>query len=212
MIRIFAVVAALVISTSKLSAQEQEPSKQTGMPVLSGTDLKDEPTFIDAESLTLNSKERTFLYTGSVVVKNGEMTLTSDTLEGTYSDKNEIQTLTAKKNVVITKGEKLKAYSNKAFYEAKTEVVTLTENPQIDQDGSLLTADVIKLFLAEDRSVAEGQVRMKVIKVQPSPTPLPDLSASPTPASPQTGNSNLESKEPPLAPTPTPIESSIWPF
>lgn len=207
----FLIIFVLIFAL-RVQAEEVKPAEDSslGMPSLGGANLKDEPTFIDADSLTLNSKERTFVYTGNVVVKNGEMTLTSETLDGTYSEQNEIQTLTANKNVVITKGEKLKAYSNKAFYEAKTEIVTLSENPQIDQDGSLLTADIIKLYLAEDRSVAEGQVRMKVVKAQPSATPTPDPSASPIPSPKDIVEVDSKAIEPPATPTPT--ESGFWPF
>lgn len=123
-----------------------------------------EPTYIEAESLTLNQKERKFVYYGGVKVTQGEMTITTDTLEGFYSDQNEIQKLNALKNVVITKGDTLKATGEKAVYDAKTEIVTLTGNPEVTEGESQLLADIIKLYVAEDRSEAEGNVRMKLVK------------------------------------------------
>lgn len=216
MIRFFFLFLVTLALSLKIAEAQETPTPATasnsmpGAPILTQTDLKDQPTFIDADSLTLKSKDRIFIYTGNVVVKNGDMTLTSDNLEGTYNEKNEIQTLTALKNVNITKGEKLKANSEKALYEAKTQIVTLTENPQIDQEGSILTADVIKLYLDEDRSVAEGQVRMKVVKVQPTGTVTPIASPSPTKASEEAALSTEATPEP--LPSPTPTEAGFWPF
>lgn len=123
-----------------------------------------EPTYIEAESLTLNQKDKKFVYQGKVKVTQGEMTITTDNLEGIYNDNNEIQTLNALKNVVIIKGEALRATGDKAVYDAKTEIVTLTGNPEVTEGESQLLADVIKLFIAEDRSEAEGNVRMKLVK------------------------------------------------
>jgi len=124
----------------------------------------DEPTYITSNSLTLNSVDRVFVYKGNVSVKKGDMTLTSDTLEGKYGEDNKIKQLIAKNNVVITKGEGIKATSNKAIYEADKELVTLVDNPELTQDGSILTADIVKVFLQENRSIAEGQVNMKLVK------------------------------------------------
>ena len=123
---------------------------------------KNEPTYISSNSLTLKSQDRVFQYTGNVQVKHGDMTLTADTLDGRYTDKNEIDQLTARKNVVITKADKMHAKCEKAIYDARSKVITLTENPELEQEGNTLMADAIKIFLEENRSVAEGQVRVKV--------------------------------------------------
>lgn len=124
----------------------------------------DEPVYINSDALTLNQLKRTFVYTGHVKVTQGDMTLSSDILEGRYNEANKIEELIAKKNVVITKGPNIKATSQRAVYDALKEVVTLTENPQLHQEGSILTADAVKVYLRENRSIAEGQVRMKLIK------------------------------------------------
>lgn len=126
-------------------------------------DLDDAPTFINSDSLTLKSADRVFEYSGKVEVKHGDLTLNSETLQGQYDDKNQITNMVARNNVVITKGEKIKATSQKAVYEKSTDTLTLTENPQVEQEGSMLTADVIKILLKEDRSIAEGSVRVKLL-------------------------------------------------
>ncbi len=131
---------------------------------------RNEPTYINSNSLTLKSDQRLFQYTGKVQVKHGEMTLNADFLDGKYNDKNQIQELVARKNVVITKGDAMKARCERAVYNAQTNVITLMENPELEQNGSVLAADAIKVFLDENRSVAEGQVRVKVVNVK-SPAP-----------------------------------------
>lgn len=129
---------------------------------LFSADFNKEQTEITSDSLTLKAKKRLFVYTGNVHVTQGDLTITSDLLEGAYDINNKIQKLVAKKNVKITKGEGIKANSEKAVYVNKTETLELTENPSIDQDGSLLTADLIRIFLKEDRSEAEGTVRVRL--------------------------------------------------
>ncbi len=121
------------------------------------------PLTVTADSLSLKSQERVFTYQGNVVVKQGDVTIQCDSLDGTYSENNKIQTLTANNNVRLEKGTEIRGRSNSAFYNADTQILTLKDNPEIDQNGSTLAADVIKVFLNENRSVAEGQVRVKML-------------------------------------------------
>ena len=103
------------------------------------------------------------MYSGNVEVKQGDMTLTSDLLEGKYDASNKIEELIAKQNVVIIKGEDIRAHGQRATYNAAEETLLLTENPELQQNGSVLTADLITIFLKENRSTAEGSVRVKLI-------------------------------------------------
>lgn len=127
-----------------------------------GKNFQKEPTYITSQSLTVESDVRHFVYSGNVKVVQADMTLTCDQLHGHYSEDSKIERLTALKNVEIIKGEKIKAHGQKAVYEEKTGIVTLTENPSLEQGQSRLEADVIKIFLNENRSVAEGTVRVKL--------------------------------------------------
>ena len=122
------------------------------------------PTVITADSLKLDQKTRDFLYEGNVIVKQGNMILTSDQLDGSYDENNEIQELIAISNVHITKGPKIKAKGERAVYNKDDETMTLTENPEVDQDGSIVAADKIIIYLLEDRSVAQGEVRVQLTK------------------------------------------------
>jgi lipopolysaccharide export system protein LptA len=136
------------------------------------------PTNITSDTLTLNAKTRIFVYQGNVTVLQGDMKLTSKTLEGSYSDKNQIQKLVAKGDVEITKQD-IHATSQLAFYDAAEATITLTDNPQLQQGESMLTADRIKVFLNENRSQAEGAVRVTLVQQKGGSTlPLSQMTGS----------------------------------
>jgi lipopolysaccharide export system protein LptA len=150
------------------------------------------PTNITSDSLTVNSKTRVFTYKGHVVVTQGDLILTSKTVDGSYSEDNQIQKVVARGDVVITKQD-IKATSQLAAYDATSSIITLTDNPQLQQGESLLIADRIKVYLKEDRSEAEGNVRVTFVKkdgtalpngapsVQPTATPTQSTTSQVTP-------------------------------
>jgi lipopolysaccharide export system protein LptA len=105
------------------------------------------------------------------------MKLTSRLIEGSYTEANEIQKIVARGDVVITKQE-IRATGQTAVYDAVGGVVTLTDNPQVQQGESVLVADRIKIYLKEDRSQAEGNVRVTFVKA----TPTADTTGSGAPA------------------------------
>lgn len=121
------------------------------------------PTHITSDTLTLNSKTRVFVYKGNVVVTQGDMTLTSKEITGNYNEQNQIQKVIATGDVVITKQD-IKATSQRATYDAVSSVIVLTDNPQMQQNESVLIADRIKVLLNENRSLAEGNVRVTFVK------------------------------------------------
>jgi lipopolysaccharide export system protein LptA len=174
-----------LVPNSPLMAQSTSEGSSLGSlnkSALFGNTAKDEdfgklPTNITSDTLTLNAKTRVFTYKGNVVVTQGDMTLTSKSVEGNYNDQNQIQKIIARGDVVITKQE-IKATSQLATYDAVSSIVTLTDNPQLQQGESVLIADRIKVYLNEDRSQAEGNVRVTFVKTTPTPTPIP---ATPTP-------------------------------
>jgi len=162
----------LTISTVIGAAHGQSASGSSSADTLASSSLFDQklkddtfakaPTNIKSDSLTINAKDRVFVYKGNVEVTQGDMMLVSKTLEGFYTESNQIQKLIAKGDVVITKQD-IKATSQQAIYEAQSGVVTLTDNPQLQQKESILIADRIKVFLNENRSQAEGSVRVTVV-------------------------------------------------
>lgn len=148
--------------------------------------VSNEPTYINSDNLTLKAKERIFYYSGNVTVTQGDMNLMCNRLEGRYAENNQIDNLTAIGSVTITKGPNIKASGERAFYDAVKRTIRLTENPQVEQDGSILNADAITVFLDEERSTAEGKVRVKLISPSKEEAPkslIPNQSAAtPVPA------------------------------
>jgi lipopolysaccharide export system protein LptA len=127
-------------------------------------DEKDLPLYVKSDTLTLDSKARVFTYRGNVEATKGSLVITSDVMIGQYDEDSRIQTITAIGNVVITKGETMQAKSNRAVYNVAQARIELTEGPEIIQQGNALSADKVTLYVDEDRSEAEGEVRVKVLK------------------------------------------------
>jgi lipopolysaccharide transport protein LptA len=147
------------------SAAAPASAKEAQVPVsLKKVEEDQEPLFIKSNTLTLESRERVFTYRGNVEATKGDMKITSEVMRGNYDEENRIKTITAEGNVAITRGEDLKATSNRAVYTVATATIVLTEGPEVINNGNALTADKVTLFLNEDRSEAEGEVRVKVIK------------------------------------------------
>ena len=170
--RILFTIISILSFASTSWAQGSPPS--TSLDQLSTNSLLDQkafdntfgklPTTITSDSLSINAKQRIFTYKGNVLVTQGDLLMTSKIIEGSYNESNQIQKLVAKGDVVISKQE-IKATSQQAIYDATTAIVTLTDNPQLQQQGTVLIADRIKIFLNENRSQAEGSVRVTVVNI-----------------------------------------------
>lgn len=171
---ISAICLAQTHSTLAAPQESAAPDQSTSTSLLDEKAFDDSfsklPTNISADSLTLNAKQRVFVYKGNVTVDQGDMKLTSRTLEGIYGEDNQIQKLTAKGDVRITKQD-IEATGQQALYDAASATVTLSNNPQLKQGESLLTADRIKVFLRENRSQAEGAVRVTLVKNKDAAAP-----------------------------------------
>lgn len=153
----------------------EKTTKPAGQKPSTGNSLKDAlggkssggndaPLFIKSDTLSLDSKGRIFTYKNNVQVQRDDLLITADTVEGRYDDSNQIKTVLASGNVVITKGDGLKATSNRAVYFVPEARIELTEAPELYRGGNALAADKVTIFVNEDRSEAEGNVRVKVLK------------------------------------------------
>lgn len=136
------------------------------------------PIFINSDNLSANSEKRVFVYTGNVELRRGDVFATSDKLIGFYDVNNKIETIVFERNVVITRGEGMRASSGRAEYDMKSGIIEMTENPELAQIGNVLTADKVLLFVAENRSEAVGNVRVKLIQDGSSKVSLEALGSS----------------------------------
>lgn len=147
------IVTILTLAVSfgvSVAAQPKPASPQAGSGSLNQKAFDDSfgklPTNVSADSLSFNPRNRVFAYQGNVVVTQGDMKLTSKTLEGNYNEINQLQKLIARGDVMITKQD-IKASGQTATYDAPAGIVILTDNPQLAQNESILTADRIKSSL-----------------------------------------------------------------
>jgi lipopolysaccharide transport protein LptA len=122
------------------------------------------PILIKSDSLNLDSQGRKFTYRSNVEITKGDLLITADLVNGSYDEGGQIEKIICEKNVVITRGETLRATSNRADYDVKGSKIVLTEGPEINDKGNILDADKVTIFVDEDRSKAEGNVRVKVIR------------------------------------------------
>lgn len=152
----------LIATPLLTSAQSQKTSDNS--PEWDNLSSPTVPTVITSKTMSLNSTKKTFIYEGDVSLVKDDLKMNSNKLLGKYNESQGIDELTALEKVIITKGTQIKARSNKAIYDKKTETMILTENPEVTQEESILTADVVRIFLKENRSLAEGNVRVKLIQ------------------------------------------------
>ncbi len=148
-------------------ARAESESMRERLPLVKLANPDDKtPIFIKANSLSLDTKRRVFTYKGAVEIWRDDLLITANRVVGNYNEANRIDTIECLENVVITKGADLRTNSNRALYRIADGTVELTEGPELINRENALTADKVTLFLNEDRSEAEGDVRVKVVKNQ----------------------------------------------
>jgi len=125
------------------------------------------PILVKSNTLELDSVSREFVYKGNVEVRRDELFITSDLMRGFYNDANELTLIKCEGNVVITRDVSLRATSDYAEYNLAQDTIVLTESPELQHKGSALTADKVTIFVKEDRSEAEGDVRVKILNTEP---------------------------------------------
>ena len=122
------------------------------------------PIYIKSDTFHLDARNHTFTYRGNVQAWQDDVLMTADVMNGNYDEHNKLQIITCENNVVITRGDYLRASSNRAVYHVPQNTVELTESPELINRGNALTADKVTPYLDEDRNEAEGDVRVKLIE------------------------------------------------
>ena len=118
-----------------------------------------EPLHVDAKTMTHQSKENLIVFEGEVVAHQAEMTLHADRVEVRVDPKSqELRTVHALGNVRLLKDDMV-AIGEMADYDALTGVAVLTGNPKVWRGKDVVAGEKITVFLAENRSVAEGRVK-----------------------------------------------------
>jgi lipopolysaccharide export system protein LptA len=113
-------------------------------------------------------KEKYVLFKGSVIAKQEDLFIFSDTMEAYMNETtNEIEKAVAKGNVKIVKLDRTATCREATFENAKGEI-TLKGNVVVYQGKDKLSGDTIIYYVNEDKVVVQSEKNSKAhITVQP---------------------------------------------
>ncbi|MFQ5729386.1 MAG: LptA/OstA family protein [Waddliaceae bacterium] len=141
------------------------------------------PVSITSEKMVLQNLKDKIIFEGSVEIQNEDLVIESDHAEvfmkrseQTFSllpgenAEQQVSKIVASGNVRIKNGDQ-RAKAKKGVYDRVKEVIVLTGDPEVWEDGYHVKGKVITFFITEERTlVAESKV---VIHNGPGQTPLP---------------------------------------
>lgn len=147
---------------------------------------KSVPVKITSNSMRYSQKSDQVIFTGAVHVIRQDIELWSDTLtvflekSGTANkqaasamdQQSSIKKIVAQGNVRIKADRDRSGTCGKATYEAKSELLTLEDNPILREGPNTIQGEVIKLYIEENRSeVIGGKKRVEAIFITPDRKP-----------------------------------------
>lgn len=114
---------------------------------------------VTSEALAVDQDSGRALFTGNVIVAQGDMRLNAPEVEVAYDDvSGDITQIIATGGVtMITATEAAEA--DNAVYDLATGFLTMTENVLVNQGNSVLTSDRMVVNLEDDSAQMEGNVR-----------------------------------------------------
>ena len=118
------------------------------------------PVEVSADNLTVDQADGSALFTGNVVIGQGEMRLSADevTVEYASDGQERIRSLTAVGNVTLTSGEDA-AEAGQAVYDVDAGSVVLTGDVLLTQGRNVLSGDRVTVDLASGSAQVQGRVR-----------------------------------------------------
>ncbi|PYG29186.1 lipopolysaccharide transport periplasmic protein LptA [Pelagimonas varians] len=117
------------------------------------------PVEVTADALSVNQKDGTALYTGDVLVAQGEMRLAAPRVLVVYSETaQKIQRMEATGGVTMVSGDEA-AEAQRADYTLDTGVIVMTGNVLLTQGASALTSEKMTVNLETGTAQMTGRVR-----------------------------------------------------
>ncbi|MFC0200920.1 lipopolysaccharide transport periplasmic protein LptA [Paracoccus rhizosphaerae] len=118
------------------------------------------PVEVSADNLTVDQSDGSALFTGNVVIGQGEMRLSADevTVEYAAEGQERIRSLTAVGNVTLVSGEDA-AEAGQAVYDVDAGSVVLTGDVLLTQGQNVLSGDRVTVDLASGSAQVQGRVR-----------------------------------------------------
>lgn len=119
----------------------------------------DAPVEVTSENLSVNQDDGTALFTGNVIVGQGDMRLTSPRVLVVYNqNRTAIARLEARGGVTLVSGAEA-AEGASADYDVEAGIVVMTGNVLLTQGGNALTADRLVADLNEGTARMTGNVK-----------------------------------------------------
>ena len=115
-----------------------------------------EPMVITSNTMAAEQLGDTVTFTGNVILKKENMTLSSDTMVVFYGARTKnIREIEASGNVVVHKEGRV-ALSEHATYFSAEEKIVLTGDARIIENDNQVGGEKITLFMRDNRSIVEG--------------------------------------------------------
>lgn len=116
------------------------------------------PVQVTADQLAVNNADGTAVFSGNVVVTQGEMTLAAAEVKVTYgSEQNDIETLAASGGVTV-KNLGDAAEAQEAVYTIDSGMIVLTGDVLLTQGPSAMAGQKLTINLKDGTGVMEGRV------------------------------------------------------
>ena len=134
---------------------------------------RDQPVQVSANAARFNEKTGIATYTGAVVVKQGTLEIRADEIVITTDKKGAIQSTVSKGNPARYQQQPdpkkgiVTAEAQRIDYDAKNEIITLTGNAKLKQDGSSFSGQTITYNSQKQQVDAKGDGTNRVQLVFP---------------------------------------------
>ncbi len=120
------------------------------------------PIHIISNRLDADNKKRIITFSGHVIVKRSNLTLTCDKLIVLYTKNGgEISKIVADGNVVMSQPPR-SATCKKAIFFQKSNKVVLMGNPVLSEGKNKVTGEKVTFFLDSDKTIIEGGKKGRV--------------------------------------------------
>jgi lipopolysaccharide export system protein LptA len=118
------------------------------------------PVEMSAESLSVNQASGEAVFTGNVIIAQGEMKLQAPEVTVVYAEggQQKIQSLKATGGVTLVSGPDA-AEAAEAVYDVATGVIDLAGDVVLTQGQNVLTGDKMQVSLADGTAQVQGRVR-----------------------------------------------------
>lgn len=118
----------------------------------------DEPIEIAADEMTVNNDAGTALLTGNVIIIQGDMRLSANVVDVTYTEAGGIDVMVATGNVLFVTPEE-EVESERAVYEVKNDMLFLTGDVLMLQGQNVISSDKMDVDIEKEVAFLEGRVR-----------------------------------------------------